>query len=99
MGFNFRKSFKIAPGVRLNVGKKGLNSVSIGGKGARVNVGKRGTRTTISAPRTGLSHTFYKQHGKNKNYSIKMTDYPRSTWVATWITMLLIFLGIAWLIN
>ena len=41
MGFNFRKSFKIAPGVRLNVGKKGISSVSVGGKGARVSVGKR----------------------------------------------------------
>ena len=41
MGFGFRKSFKIAPGVRLNVGKKGISSVSVGGKGARVSVGKK----------------------------------------------------------
>ena len=30
MGFNFRKSFKIAPGVKLNVSKKGISSVSLG---------------------------------------------------------------------
>jgi hypothetical protein len=41
MGFGFRKSFKIAPGVRLNVGKKGISSVSVGGKCARVSVGKK----------------------------------------------------------
>lgn len=31
MGFRFRKSFKVAPGVRLNVGKKS-SSISIGNK-------------------------------------------------------------------
>lgn len=40
MGFNFRKSFKIAPGVRLNVTKNGISSVSVGSKGAKVNIGK-----------------------------------------------------------
>ncbi|MGM7386204.1 DUF4236 domain-containing protein, partial [Acinetobacter baumannii] len=40
MGLNFRKSIKIAPGIRVNVSKKGLSSVSLGGKGARVNVSK-----------------------------------------------------------
>lgn len=59
MGFNFRKSFKIAPGLRLNVGKKGISSVSIGGKGARVNVSKNGTRTTVGIPGTGLSYSSF----------------------------------------
>lgn len=59
MGLNFRKSFKIAPGVRLNVGKKGISSLSVGGKGARVSVGKKGARSTISAPGTGLSYSSY----------------------------------------
>jgi len=30
----FRKSLKIAKGVRVNIGKKGLSSVSLGGKGS-----------------------------------------------------------------
>lgn len=47
MGLNFRKSIKIAPGIRVNISKKGLSSVSVGGKGARVNVSKKGTRTTV----------------------------------------------------
>ncbi|WP_435889813.1 DUF4236 domain-containing protein [Acinetobacter baumannii] len=49
MGLNFRKSIKIAPGIRVNISKKGLSSVSVGGKGARVNVSKKGTRTTVGA--------------------------------------------------
>lgn len=59
MGFNFRKSLKIAPGVRLNITKKGISSLSIGGKGARVNLGKKGTRTTVGLPGTGLSYSNY----------------------------------------
>ena len=55
MGFNFRKSFKVAPGVKLNISKKGISSVSAGVKGARVSVGKKGTRTTVGIPGTGLS--------------------------------------------
>lgn len=69
MGFNFRKSFKIAPGVKLNVSKKGISSISAGVKGARVNVGRKGTRTTVGLPGTGLSYTSYKSHRKsNRNY-------------------------------
>lgn len=59
MGFNFRKSLKIAPGVRLNITKKGISSVSLGGKGARVNLGKKGTRTTVGMPGTGLSYSSF----------------------------------------
>lgn len=59
MGFSFRKSLKIAPGVRLNITKKGISSVSLGGKGARVNLGKKGTRTTVGLPGTGLSYSSF----------------------------------------
>ncbi|WP_425918443.1 DUF4236 domain-containing protein [Acinetobacter sp. TSRC1-2] len=67
MGLNFRKSFKIAPGVRLNVGKKGISSVSVGGKGTRVSVGKKGTRTTVGIPGTGLSYSSHQPFKKTTN--------------------------------
>ena len=55
MGFRFRKSVKIAPGVRLNLGKKST-SVTLGGKGARYTVSSTGRRTkSVSVPGTGLS--------------------------------------------
>ncbi|USZ15743.1 DUF4236 domain-containing protein [Moraxella sp. FZFQ2102] len=57
MGFRFKKSFKIIPGVKLNVSKKGLSSVSLGGKGASMNFGKKGCRTTVGIPGTGMSYT------------------------------------------
>lgn len=56
MGFRFRKSFKIMPGVRLNLSKSGL-STSIGGKGVTLNLSKRGVRSTAGIPGTGLSYS------------------------------------------
>ena len=43
MGFRFQKRIKIAPGVRLNISKKGLSSVTVGRNGANVTVGRNGT--------------------------------------------------------
>lgn len=56
MGIRFRKSMKVAPGVRMNIGKKSVG-VSIGGKGARYSVSSSGrTTTSASIPGTGLSY-------------------------------------------
>ena len=58
MGFRFRKSFRIAPGIRINISKKGLSSVSLGGRGATLNVGSdSGSRVTVGIPGTGLSYS------------------------------------------
>ena len=57
MGLRFRKSVKIAPGVKLNIGSKSVG-VSAGVKGAHVSVNSSGRKTaTISAPGTGLSYS------------------------------------------
>lgn len=40
MGWSFRKSLKIAPGVRLNLNKRGA-SVSAGPRGAKVSANTR----------------------------------------------------------
>lgn len=64
MGFNFRKSVKIMPGVKLNITKKGISSVSVGKNGARVNVGKKGTKTTVGIPGSGLSYSSYTPRNK-----------------------------------
>jgi hypothetical protein len=72
MGFRFRRSFKIAPGVRLNVGKKGL-STTIGVRGASINIGQRGTYVNAGVPGTGLS-------GLSRNYSDgRAGDIPRQS--------------------
>ncbi len=56
MGLRFRKSIGIIPGVRLNLSKSGLSSLSIGGKGLTYNIGRKGTRATGGLPGTGLSY-------------------------------------------
>ncbi|XID96242.1 DUF4236 domain-containing protein [Paenibacillaceae bacterium WGS1546] len=57
MGLKFRKSIKIAPGVRLNVGKKSAG-LSFGGKGLRYSLNTRtGGRVTASLPGAGLSYS------------------------------------------
>lgn len=55
MGFRFRKSMKIMPGVQLNFGKRGV-SATVGRPGASVTVGKRGTYANVGLPGTGLSY-------------------------------------------
>lgn len=59
MGFRFRKGVRILPGVRLNITKRGLSSLSLGGKGITYNIGKKGTRATGGMPGTGLSYSHY----------------------------------------
>jgi len=56
MGLRIRRSIKIAPGVRLNIGKKG-SSISVGRKGATVNLSNKGTRATVGIPGSGISYT------------------------------------------
>lgn len=57
MGFRFRKSFRILPGVKFNLSKTGV-SASFGPRGLTTNVGRRGVRTTFSWLGTGLSYVF-----------------------------------------
>lgn len=65
MGFNIRKSIKIAPGIKLNIGKKGINSLSVGKNGASVNIGKKGTKTTVGIPGSGLSYSKFSNYRNN----------------------------------
>ena len=54
MSLRFRKSMKIAPGVRMNFSKSGVG-FSVGTKGARVSVSPKGKVTrTIGIPGTGI---------------------------------------------
>lgn len=57
MGFRFRKSFKVMPGVRMTVSPRGV-STSFGVRGAHVTYGANGRMTrTIGLPGTGLSYS------------------------------------------
>jgi hypothetical protein len=56
MGLRFNRRLRIAPGITLNLGKRGV-STSVGATGAKVTVGRTGVRGTVGLPGTGLSYT------------------------------------------
>lgn len=65
MGFRFKKSKKIAPGVRLNLGKKSAG-ISFGGKRGGISFNsKTGAKARASIPGTGISYST-KLGGKKK---------------------------------
>jgi hypothetical protein len=88
MAIRFRKSFKVAPGIRLNVSKSGL-STSIGGKGVTANLSKKGTRVTTSIPGSGLS--------ASKLYASKQRQQPEEapSRAVGWVMLILLALLVA----
>ncbi|TIL83431.1 MAG: DUF4236 domain-containing protein [Mesorhizobium sp.] len=69
MGWRFRKSIRLMPGVRLNVGKRGV-SVSAGPRGFKTTVGTSGRTTTVSIPGTGIAHTSRKGRSRKAESSL-----------------------------
>jgi hypothetical protein len=71
VGWRFRRTVKILPGVRLNISRSGV-STTLGPNGASINLGKRGTRTTVGIPGTGISHSNLMSHisesGEKQNF-------------------------------
>lgn len=65
MGWRFRQSFTIVPGLRLNLSKSGL-SASIGGAPFTMNVGPRGAMGTASLPGTGISYRHHFSTASNR---------------------------------
>jgi hypothetical protein len=72
LGWRFRRTVKILPGVRLNISRSGI-STTLGPNGVSINLGKRGTRTTVGIPGTGISHSSLmsptSESGDEQNFS------------------------------
>ncbi|MCG3884463.1 DUF4236 domain-containing protein [Photobacterium leiognathi] len=75
MVFRFRKSISIAPGVKLNIGKKGISSLSVGKRGMGISIGRNGTYGNISLPGTGLSYRTRLGGGSSKIEGSQSSDY------------------------
>ena len=56
MPLRFRRSIKLAPGIRWNIGSRG-SSWTFGGHGYRTTVGHGHVRRTFGLPGTGISYT------------------------------------------
>lgn len=89
MAFRFRKSIKIAPGIRLNIGKTGV-STSVGRPGATVNFSKRGTRVTAGIPGTGLSASHLYKAAPQDQPQPGVAQSSRPAKLIGWVFMLII---------
>src|SRR5262249_49937697 len=78
--FRFRRSIKILPGVRWNIGKKST-SVSFGGRGLTYTLGTKGSRTTVGIPGTGISYT--QVHTPKRGSAAPPTPPPPSSFAST----------------
>lgn len=58
MPVRIRKTFKIFPGVKVNMSKGGI-SFTVGAKGYHLNFSRRGVRQTVGLPGSGISETNY----------------------------------------
>lgn len=66
MGLRFRRSIKVAPGVKINLNKKSVG-VTFGTRGAHYTVNSKGKKTTtVGLPGTGLSYTTSSGGGTSK---------------------------------
>jgi len=78
--FRFRRSLKIFPGVRWNIGKKS-SSLSFGVRGAHYTVGTAGRRTTVGIPGTGLSYAdIHRSHARVAKKQAGIPA-PSSSWI------------------
>lgn len=101
MGFKFRKSVKIAPGVKLNLNKKSVG-VTFGGKGAHYTVNSSGKKTTsMGVPGTGLyysntsngtSSSDDKKHDMKGGNTQMKSENKKAFYESTWFIILSLLL-------
>jgi len=100
MALRFRRTMKIAPGVRLNLTKTGI-SARIGPRGAGATIGTSGTTVSAGIPGTGL-HASEKLKG-NKRRPAQQTvgKVPQETkklGVFGWLGAFFVIGAIIWMI-
>ncbi len=74
MAFRFQRRITLAPGLRLNLSKRGLG-LSVGPRGAGLSVGPRGVQGHAGLPGTGLA---YRQKPNNKDAGRRGAASPAS---------------------
>lgn len=66
MPIRFRRTFKVLPGVRLNVSRHGI-STTVGARGMHLTFNRYGVRQSLGLPGTGLSENSYLLGGVHSN--------------------------------
>lgn len=101
MALRFRRTLKIAPGVRLNLTKTGV-SARVGPRGAGVTAGTSGTTVSAGIPGSGL-HVSQKVRKNTPQSTEKKSDAmsePKTTGLGFfgWLGVCAIIFGILWII-
>jgi len=96
MGLRFRKSIKLLPGVRLNVGLKSA-SISLGGRGVTYNLGSKGSRVTVGIPGSGLSYSTSVPH-QNPVALLSNAVPPKRKFSLTPIVLIAFAMGILYVL-
>lgn len=91
MTFRFRKSLRLAPGLRLILSKGGA-SFSLGAKGFTLNLGKRSARTTVGIPGTGLSYS--QQHSIDSAHRAAPSPLASLFWLAVLVAVGALLFGV-----
>jgi tetratricopeptide (TPR) repeat protein len=88
-GFQFRKSFQLLPGVRLNISKRGA-SLSLGPDGAHITTGTAGTYFHLDLPGSGayyrrkLDTKSSKKEARSKDGEMQTSDAPEKLDLGFW---------------
>jgi hypothetical protein len=97
MGLRFRRSLRIAPGVRLNLNRRSVG-LSAGVRGARYSINSDGRRTrSVGIPGTGLSYRTQSGGRRRSNGADERTMLSPTRLIASlvgWLTLLLFVIGI-----
>ncbi|MBB1387222.1 DUF4236 domain-containing protein [Pseudoalteromonas sp. SG45-5] len=99
--FKKKRSIKLGKGVKLNLGKKGITSLSVGGKGLTANFGSKGVKTTANIRGSGGSQsaTFFEDKNQQAPTSQKNDDNSqRSVGILLSIGILILPYIFAWLL-
>ena len=99
MAMRFRRSVKVAPGVKVNLSKKNVG-VTVGSKGAHYSVNTSGRKTTtVGVPGTGVSFVDVsgkKGGGSAQTGSVEPRLASKGTYIALLIlAVLLVIFGVA----
>ena len=93
MGFRFRRSKKIAPGVRMNISKSGP-SLTVGGKYARTTVGHGRVTNSVRTPVKGLYYSKTRYTKRSRTGTRSKAGSKSSSGILGFIGALLAFGGI-----
>src|SRR5258706_15241308 len=70
MPIRFRRTFKILPGVKINVSRHGV-STTVGTRGMHLTFNRYGVRQSVGLPGSGVSETSYLVGGGQQNEAEK----------------------------